>query len=375
METDLLNKEGALPSQRIRALIREGRIKGGKEENVQPASLDLTAGEEIYRLPSIFLPRSNEKVESVAEETGATKYTFDYPLEVNTPYLVKLKEELNLPDDVYAYSNPKSSSGRNDLRVTMVADNIGRFDSINQKGYKGGLWAIIEPKSYRIKIQPGDALLQIRFFYSDTRLKYGELENFFKKHSPLYGRSGEVGFERISKFNDFDGGLILSVNLHEELVGWRCGGTTSKFLDFSKRNEYDPLDFFEPILKPKNNRLILRKGDFYIFYTRQRIVVPPDYALEMASVDSRNGEYRSHYAGFIDPGWGYSENDGAGAPLVLEIRPFEDNLLLRDRQPICKVVYEKMAERPDILYGRAAGSHYSDQNGPRLSKHFRRAGL
>ena len=345
-----LNKKGALPSQRIRELIWEGRIKGGQEGNVQPASLDLTVGDEIYRLPSIFLPRSDEKVEVVAKETGATKYTFEYPLETNTPYLVKLREELDLPDDVYAYSNPKSSSGRNDLRVTMLADNIGRFDSINQKGYQGGLWAIVEPKSYRIKIQPGDTLLQIRFFYSDTRLKYDDLGSFFKKYRPLYSQSGEVGLERISKFNDFDGGLVLSVSLHEELVGWRCGGATGRFLDFSKRNEYDPLDFFEPILKPKNDRLILRKGDFYIFYTRQRIVVPPDYALEMASVDSRNGEYRSHYAGFIDPGWGYSEDGvGAGAPLVLEIRPFEDNLLLRDRQPICKVVYEKMAESPDIL--------------------------
>lgn len=366
-----MSKQGAVPSQEIKELIRRGCIKNGFLENVQPASIDLAVGEKIYRLPAVFLPQTSETVEEAAKFAGAAPYTFEYPLEVNTPYLVKLKEELELPDNIYGYANPKSSSGRNDLRVALVADYMHRFDSVIQKGYKGTIWAILEPKSYRIKIQPGDKLLQLRFFYSDSRLKYGELEDFFKKYSPLYGRSGPIEFERISKINDFDGGLILFVDLYEEMVGWRCIKTT-KWLDFSKKNYYDPYDFFEPICRPKNSQLILRKGDFYIFYTRQSIVVPPAYALEMAPMDARNGEYRTHYAGFIDPGWGYSE-DGSkkGAPLVLEIRPFEDNLLLRDRQPICKVFYERMAEIPDIIYGAAIGSHYHNQTGPRLSKHFK----
>src|SRR3989344_812491 len=139
---------GALPSQHIRDLIRKGHIKNGDEKNIQPASLDLALGSKIYRLPYVFLPKSNQRVEDVLREIGAEEMNFHYPLEKNTPYIVKLREELNLPENIYAYSNPKSSVGRIDLRVSMLADRIPRFDTAGSYGYKGELWAIIEPKSF-----------------------------------------------------------------------------------------------------------------------------------------------------------------------------------------------------------------------------------
>ncbi|MDP2704105.1 MAG: 2'-deoxycytidine 5'-triphosphate deaminase [bacterium] len=362
---------GALPSQHILKLIRNGSIKNGNEANIQPASLDLTVGEKIYRLPYIFLPKSDQNVEETAREIGAEPFGFEYPLEVNVKYLVKLKEELELPKEVYGYANPKSSVGRLDLRVSMLADRVSRFDSAGEKGYKGTLWAVIEPKSFRVKIAPGDTLLQLRLFYSDSRLGDREIEKFYEDFRPIFIEDKPFEREQI-KINDRDGSLILTAGLENELIGWRCE-KSSKFLDFSKRNYYDPKDFFTPIYKPKEQVIILRKGDFYIFYTREKLRVPPGFAAEIEAMDVRSGEYRSHYAGFIDPGFGYGKNgEVKGMPIVLEMRPYEDDIVLRNKQPICKIAFERVAETPDIVYGEEkAGSHYATQSGPRLSKHFR----
>lgn len=365
-----MEKIGTIPSQGVRNLMRGGSVINGHEENIQPSSLDLTIGKKISRLPCIFLPETTEKIADIANKIGAEPFSFEYPLEVNTPYLIKLREELHLPPDVYAYANPKSSSGRNDLHVTMLADNMARFDSAGTKGYKGQLWVIVEPKSYRVKLSPGETLMQLRFFYSDTRLSHSELENVFEDEEILYVGDKLMGHEDI-KTSDRDGGLILTIDLEQDLVGWRCEGS-GKYVDFSERGLYQPNDFFTPLRRPPEEGLLLRKGDFYIFYTKEKIRVPPDFAVEVVAVDTRSGEFRSHYAGFVDPGWGYSEDNSVkGAPLVLEMRPYGDNITIRKGQPICKVTYERMAETPDIIYGKDLGSHYHNQSGPRLSKHFK----
>ncbi|MEK7479174.1 MAG: 2'-deoxycytidine 5'-triphosphate deaminase, partial [Patescibacteria group bacterium] len=290
---------GALPSQHIRDLIRKGHIKNGNEKNIQPASLDLTVANKIYRLPYIFLPKSDQRVEDVLMEIGAEEMDFNHPLEKNIPYIVKLWEELALPHDVYAYSNPKSSVGRIDLRVTMLADFVSRFDAAGEKGYKGELWAIIEPKSFRVKIQPGDTLLQLRLFYGDSRFGEEELATFFREWNPLY-LDDEAIPQGGLKISDRDGGLIMTVDMRSDFLGWRCEGTET-FLDFSKRGFYAPEEFFTPIQRPATKRITLRKGDFYILYTRERLRVPPYFAAEIAPLDVRSGEYRTHYAGFIDP--------------------------------------------------------------------------
>ncbi len=368
---------GALPSQDILRLIRDGHVLHANENHIQPSSLDLTIGEEIYRLPFLFLPKSSETVLSVARDIGAEPFSFEYPLEVGVPYLVRLREELKLPPDVYAYTNPKSSVGRNDLRVSMLADRITRFDAAGERGYEGSLWAVVEPKSYRVKLHPGDTLLQIRFFYSDTRFSHGDLEEAYREHQFLYLDEGPFPYDRI-KVSDRDGGLIMTVDLETQVpglangqVGWRAE-STQRFLDFSKIGHYDPGDFFTPVFRSHEGTVRLRRGDFYIFFTRERLRVPPGFAAEIAAVDVRSGEYRSHYAGFIDPGWGHGR-DGSlhGASIVLEVRPFEDNIVLRNKQPICKVVFERMAALPDRVYGEESKSHYAMQSGPRLSKHFR----
>lgn len=366
-----MEKSGALPSQHIQKLIRDGNIVNGSERNIQPASLDLTVGGKIYRLPFIFLPKPDQKVEEAALAIGAEPYTFEYPLETNVLYLVKIREQLNLPDDVYAYTNPKSSVGRIDLRVSMLADCVTRFDAAGYRGYKGELWAIVEPKSFRVRIEPGDALLQLRLFYSDTRIKEaGKIKELFEKEKLLYSGGKSLSYEEL-KLNDQDGSIIMTVGIGDSVVGWRCEGN-QKFLDFSKKRHYRPEEFFSPIRKSAAGTVSLRRGDFYVLYTREHLRVPPGFAAEIAAMDVRSGEYRSHYAGFIDPGFGYGRDGSVlGSPIVLEVRPFESNIVLRDKQPICKVVFERVAETPDLVYGDTAlGSHYAAQSGPRLSKHF-----
>ena len=300
-----MTRSGTLPSQHLRELIQKGFILNANPLNIQPASLDLALGEKIYRLPHIFLPPPNQTVEETAFKIGAEKWSFDYPLEVNIPYLVKLAEELKLPDDVYGYSNPKSSSGRVDLKVTMLADRISRFDSAGQPGYQGSLWLIIEPKSFRVKVGPGDKLIQLRLFYSDTRLRAdSDLKEFYQKYQPIFKRDGEpLDYERL-KISDRDGGLILTIDLNGERVGWRCERRIWHYLDFSKKDKYKPEDFFTPVISA-DKTITLRRGDFYVLSTREKLRVPPGYAAELAAMDVRSGEYRSHYAGFIDPGFGY----------------------------------------------------------------------
>jgi dCTP deaminase len=364
-------KQGVLPSQAIRELIKAGNIIGGSNENVQPASLDLTVGDEIYRLPAVFLPKPGEKVLDVAKSIGAEPYSFDYPLERNTPYLIKLKESLKLPEGVYAYTNPKSSIGRTGFHVALIADGVPRFDSAGVKGYEGDLWIIARPEIFRIKISPGVALTQVRFFYSDTRMQQSEMESFYSEYDALYVGDEPLPLNGI-KISDRDGGLILTADLGSfDIVGWRSEGS-QKVLDLSQRNFYDPANFFTPVQKPKSGYVILRRGDFYIFVTKEKIRVPPNFVAEIMPVDVRSGEYRSHYAGFFDPGFGYGEKgEIKGTPAVLEVRSFEDDLALRDGQPVAKFVFERVAEHPDKVYGVGIGSHYQGQTGPRLSKHFR----
>lgn len=368
---------GALPFQMIREMIEGGfilSVPAGSvlnQSQVQPASLDLTLSDEAYRVRSVFLPRPGESICEAMKLVCPEPRDLSLPLDVEATYLVRLNEEMVFPKEVYGYSNPKSSSGRNDVHVRMLADGITRFDSIGEKGYRGSLWALVTPRSFRVKLNPGDSLLQIRFFNRDTRFdEDSELEVAYRKHRLLFTPDGEFIDYDLIQMSDHDGTLVLTINLDLDMVGYRCEGS-QEVLDFSKIGYYDSEDFFQPIPKPKNSSVVLRRGDFYIFTTKEFFRVPLELAAEVVPVDIRTGDYRAHYAGYFDPGWGLGP-DGSlkGAPAVLEIRPFEDNLVIRDGQPICKIKFERMADIPEVVYGQA-GSNYLNQRGPKLSKHFK----
>lgn len=363
-------KSGALPHQTICEMIECGAIKDAPLSLVNPASLDLTITDEVYRVRSVFLPRCGESVAESMSHVCPERHNLSVPLEVGVTYLARLHQTLALPGSIYGYGNPKSTSGRNDIHTRLLADGITRFDSIGVKGFGGSLWLLITPRSFRPKLSEGDALLQTRFFNEDTRFTADyELEIAYKRYQFLFTPEGEPIHFTQAQTTDNDGAIILSVNLDADIVGYRCE-RSQEVLDWAKIGFHDPDDFFTPIYRPKNGSLVLRRGDFYILFTREFIKVPPQFAVEMVPVDIRSGDYRAQYAGYFDPGWGHGP-DGSlkGAPAVMEVRSFEDNIIIRHGQPICKMTFERMAEIPDVVYGK--GSNYLLQRGPKLSKHFK----
>jgi dCTP deaminase len=362
---------GALPSQVIVEMIESSHIQGSFHQMVQPASLDLALTNEIYRVSSVFCPSPGEKVEDAMTLVDPETFDISTPLEVGVTYLARLCETLSLPDDIYAYADPKSSSGRCDVHTRLLADGVSRFDSIGIRGYCGQLWVLITPRSFRPLLHKGDSLVQIRFFNHDTRFKDNvRLEEEYRRHQFLYDPTGKPIPYNDIRITDNDGGLILTANLDLDVVGYRCERSQLS-LDWSLVGHYDYRDFFQPIPRPRNGHLVLRAGDFYILSTAEFIKVPPCLAVEMVAIDTRSGDHRAHYAGFFDPGWGFGP-DGVlkGAPAVMEVRSPNDDIVLRDRQPICKMTFECMSEAPDVVYGQS-GSNYLNQIGPRLSKHFK----
>ena len=117
--------------------------------------------------------------------------------------------------------------------------------------------------------------------------------------------------------------------------------------------------------------LVLNPGDFYILASRQAVTVPPDHAAEMRPYDTRVGEFRVHYAGFFDPGFGLAAAGGEGSRAVLEIRSFEVPFAIRHDQLVGRLVYERLTAVPERLYGSGIGSSYQRQ-GLQLAKQFRR---
>ena len=334
---------GALPSQTLRELIRTGFIINAKSENISPASLDLSLSEEVYTISGLVLPRQKEAIRDLFEIMDAKKTSFDEPLQCGKMYLARLNETLALPKHVYGYCNPKSSTGRLDMHVRVLADGVSRYDSITPRGYVGELWVAIFPKSFGVLLRPQVALTQLRLFTQDTRFSEFDLEIAMKDglvRHPIENRL--LTYDELVT-NDQDGTVVLTALIEEGGSGYHC---------IAKK------------------ALHLVRDHFYILSGAERVRIPPSLASEMVPMDERNGDFRSHYAGFLDPGWGWGERGGGeGRPFTLEVRPFED-LVVRKGQPIAKICFERMAEIPDIHYDNKE-SNYLVQFGPKLGKQFK----
>jgi dCTP deaminase len=363
-------RQGAFPAQTIRSLMEANYLSKGLEENIKPASLDLTLSEEIYRVGVAFLPRPDQTIREIVGNLKPHHHDYSSPLERDVVYLARLNEAVSLPNGVYGYCNPKSSSGRNDTLVRVTTDYTSRYDSI-PGGHHGELWLLITPKSFPIQLAPGQTLAQARFFDADTRFGETDLALAMDQHGLLWRKNGtRIKYDEITT-SDHDGSVLLGIDLDgNDVIGWECLGIDT-VLSFANLLHYRPLDFFRPVTR-KNGYVHLRGGGFYIFYTKERVRVPPHLACEMRPMEARNGEFRSHYAGFIDPGWGWGENgEGIGRRLVLEIRPYED-LVFWDGQPAAKIRFESVLETPEFTYDTAAcGSNYTvEPPAPLLSKQF-----
>ena len=256
-------------------------------------------------------------------------------LETGCVYLVPLQESLALPGGISAAMNPKSSTGRLDVFTRVIADRSAAFDQAPE-GYQGPIYVEICPRTFSILARPGDRLVQARF------------------------RQGERTALRE---------LTVSVDLKQGdgPIGYRAR-RFSGVVDLNGVGAHNPEDYWEPIHAP-GGRLVLDPGEFYILASREAVEIPMDEAAEMAPIAPEIGEFRAHYAGFFDPGFGLEEAGGTGGRAVLEVRGRDVPFLLEHGQPVARLVYEPMAERPSRPYG-AAGSHYQAQK-LKLAKHFR----
>jgi dCTP deaminase len=354
---------GVLPDSRLRELIAGGVIAAGtpvEDGQVQPASLDLRLGSVAYRVRASFLAGAGRTVaERIAEfEMHRVDLGPGAVLEKGCVYVVPLMERLALPEGLEATTNAKSSTGRLDLLTRTIADGGTEFDRV-APGYSGPLYAEICPRSFSVLVRPGMRLNQIRFRRGAARLDDAALAALHRQ-TPLVSGTALI-----------DDGLGFSVDLRPrrgDLVGYRAKPHTG-VIDLDRIGGYDPADFWEE-LRTREGRIILDPGAFYILVSREAVTIPPGYAAEMAPYVAMVGEFRVHYAGFFDPGFGWAEAGGAGSRGVLEVRCHEAPFVLEHGQVVGRLVYERMAAPPARLYGAGLASNYQGQ-GLKLSKHFR----
>ena len=360
-------RHGVLASQHLKDFIEGDFIKGVEKSYVNPASIDLALGEEAYRLECVFLPRKGQTVRSMLKTIGATAHDLRLPLEVNVPYLIHFKGQFELPEGVYGYANPKSSTGRLNLFSRTVADGVWMFDAITE-AWTGELWMLIRPDSFPVLLSPGQAVSQMRLFDGRGFLDELELKTALNKKLLYHPNSTPFTPAEASAQRHGDS-LFLSAGLPDGLVGYECRGT-HKVLDFGKVGCYKPEQFFTPMYA-KGGSILLRQGSFYILTTKERVRVPAEYSAELRATDQRLTNSRIHAAGFIDSGWGFGlDGEVQGRPITLEVTTNEDNVLLQDGQNVARIKYEWMRERPEKLYDEVR-SNYTTQATAQLSKHFK----
>ena len=342
------------------------------ESQIQPASLDLRLGDIAYRVRASFLPGPGATVAERIDELKLHEIdlTDGAVLETNCVYIVPLLESLALPPAIVAAANPKSSTGRLDVFTRLIADNQDTFDAV-EEGYSGPLFAEICPRTFSIKVRYGSRLNQIRF-----RRRVGQQLDADE-------RPGRIGDRRLREIHSDIGlvegeaaireGLNLRISLApippSGLVGYRARRYAG-VIDVDAVGAYEANQFWEAVHLRDDRLLVLDPHEFYILASKESVSVPPAYVAEMAPFDPLIGEYRVHYAGFFDPGFGYTEGKAPGAKAVLEVRSLDIPFILEDGQIVGRLVYDKLTDIPDQIYGHGIGSHYQAQ-GLKLSKHFK----
>ena len=361
--------KGILPDRMIAALAEQGAIAAARPfamDQIQPASLDLRLGAVAYRVRASFLPGPGTAVARRIAELKLHEFALaaGAVLETGCVYIVPLLERLALPADIAAATNPKSSTGRLDVFTRVIADETRGFDRV-EPGYHGPLYAEISPKTFPVLVRQGSRLSQLRLHRGDAVLN-GEALRTLHARERLVDRAEAVMGEGVAVSVDLSGGGLRN---GDGIVGYRAKRHTA-VIEVERRAAYDVADFWEPIAARPDRSLILDPDEFYILASTEAVQVPPDYAAEMVPFDPLVGEFRVHYAGFFDPGFGYEPDRPPCARGVLEVRSREVPFILEHGQIVGRLVYENMLARPDQLYGSGIGSNYQAQ-GLKLSKHFR----
>ena len=384
-------KTGILPSQEIRELIANGKIRSSAEisdAQIQPASMDLRLGNVAYRVQASFLPGRSVTLRDKIAELKIAEYDLSRPalLETNAVYVVPLLESLSLPHDIGGKANPKSTTGRLDIFTRLITDGGLEFEHV-LKGYAGDLYVEIVPRTFPIVVAAGTKLNQLRFIRGNPVSTDGILEQLAEKERLVYYENGdgpaeaviERGLKNLVARQGGDQQAIIDRGLRtttdfegsaESVVAYKAKRHCPP-VDLSKVRAYDAADFWVPIYSPRSKSVVLDPGDFYLMASKERFSVPPSYAAEMEPFDQSIGDFSVHYAGFFDPGFGYGAGgEIKGTKAVLEVRAHEVPLLLEDRQIVGRLIYHRMANAPEKLYGQAIGSSYQKQ-GLALSKQFK----
>jgi len=366
--------EGVLPDEYLRAAIAEGVIDAGRfkipASNIQPASLDLRLGEVAHRIRCSFLPHRD------SVETGLKDLVVDeldlrndgVVLETGRPYLIPLKEALNLPAGIRGKANPKSSTGRADVFTRVITDGSDRFDEIAD-GYSGKLYLEVVPLSFPVRVREDLTLNQLRLAVGRAELSDADLRAFHILDPILFADGAPVPAERLALAN----GLFLGLDLRPNSVGrvgYRARGS-APLLDLTRIGEADPEQFWEPVKPEIGNRIVLTPKDFYLLMSYEAVRIPSSLAAEMTAYDPTSGELRTHYAGFFDPGFGVDPGGQVrGSTAALEVRAHDVPFMIEHRQGVCKLTFERMLTEPSALYGQGIGSNYQNQT-ETLGKHFR----
>ena len=373
---------GVLSSQEILELIHKNVItseNGIEKDLIQPASIDLRLGIKAWRVPASFLPGKGNKVSSRLKDLAMHEFSLidGAVLECGCVYIVKLLENVSLTDNLTGIANPKSSTGRLDVFTRLIVDGAMEFEEV-PAGYQGPLYAEISPRTFSVLVRTGSRLNQLR-------LKRGQSFTSDKEMEILQEHVGLVRYQdNINLLDKIKNGVPLSVDLIGEngLIGYKAR-KHSMLIDIDKPNYYKRELFWEKITaedllyqsgdyQNKNNQgsLILSPDAFYILASKEYVSVPSKYAAEMRAYDTKVGEFRAHYAGFFDPGFGLTELGASKTKAVLEVRSHDVPFLIEQDQTVCRLVYEPMANVPSILYGEAGSSNNYQAQGLKLAKHF-----
>jgi dCTP deaminase len=366
--------EGILPSQEILHFVQTGIIRSAREiceDQIQPASIDLRLSREAYRVRASFLPGRSTTLLTKATDKGLLTAKMDLSeptlLEPGVIYIIPLMESLNLPSDVFGIANPKSTTGRLDIFTRLITEHGDEFERV-RRGYHGGLYVEVISQSFPIIVQAGMTLNQLRFgrgkfvVAGDAKLKQLDQDALLIDADENSGRF------------DIDRGLRITVDLEGNgsgVVAYQAK-RSSPPIDLSRIDHYDIAEFWSPIYQNDKRQYILDPGEFYILASKQRVRVPADLAAEMLPYDLATQEFRVHYAGFFDPGFGYGrDGEIPGTRAVLEVRANEMRILLEDDQFVGRLNYYNMSAKPSKVYGGTIGSNYQQQ-GLALAKQFKR---
>ena len=373
---------GVLSSQEILELIHKNVINsenGIEKDLIQPASIDLRLGIKAWRVPASFLPGKGNKVSSRLKDLAMHEFSLidGAVLECGCVYIVKLLENVSLTDNLTGIANPKSSTGRLDVFTRLIVDGAMEFEEV-PPGYQGPLYVEISPRTFSVLVRTGSRLNQLRLRRGQSFTSDKEME-ILQEHVGLVRNQDNINLP-----DKIKNGVPLSVDLVGEngLIGYKAR-KHSMLIDIDKPNHYKRELFWEKITvedllyrggdyqsKKNQGSLILSPDAFYILASKEYVSVPSKYAAEMRAYDTKVGEFRAHYAGFFDPGFGLTELGASKTKAVLEVRSHDVPFLIEQDQTVCRLVYEPMANVPSILYGEAGSSNNYQAQGLKLAKHF-----